>query len=66
VGGYRDLLICLVFSGRDGLRIIGEVQVRPAHGAAFRAVSCCASRASRLHRLAVWERYWGEKSREEL
>ena len=28
VGGYRDLMICLVFTGVSGLRIIGEIQVQ--------------------------------------
>ena len=27
VGGYRDLMLCLVYEGENGLRIIGEVQV---------------------------------------
>jgi hypothetical protein len=27
-GRYRDLMLCVVFSGGEGLRIIGEVQVR--------------------------------------
>ena len=27
VGGYRDLMICAVFEGPSGLRIIGEIQV---------------------------------------
>ena len=47
VGGYRDLMLCLVFSGCDGLRVVGEVQVRSAHcahTAAFRA----AGRAERI------------------
>ena len=47
MGGYRDLMLCLVFSGCDGLRVVGEVQVRPAHcahTAAFRA----AGRAERI------------------
>ncbi len=27
VGGYRDLMICVVMEGLDELRIIGEIQV---------------------------------------
>ena len=27
VGGFRDLMLCLLFTGASGLRIIGEVQV---------------------------------------
>jgi hypothetical protein len=25
---YRDLMICVIFTGSEGLRIIGEVQVK--------------------------------------
>ncbi len=28
VGGYRDLMICVIFTGVSGLRIIGEIQVQ--------------------------------------
>jgi hypothetical protein len=28
VGGYRDLMICAVFTGVSGLRIIGEIQIQ--------------------------------------
>lgn len=27
VGRYRDLMLCVVFTGKEGLRIIGEIQV---------------------------------------
>ncbi len=28
VGGYRDLMFCMVYDGPHGLRIIGEVQIQ--------------------------------------
>lgn len=30
VGGYRDLMLLVVFEGTEGLRIVGEIQLQDA------------------------------------
>ena len=27
VGGFRDIMICVIFTGSGGLKIIGEIQI---------------------------------------
>ena len=35
VGGYRDLMLCVLFEGESKLRIVGEIQI---HDAALHAL----------------------------
>jgi hypothetical protein len=31
LGRYRDLIVCVIMTGSNGLSIIGEIQVQPTH-----------------------------------